>query len=208
MALGVVPGPRFPDAADELAPNLRNQTARYRVVSFDVTLTGLTMRWEQAIVYLVGALMFIGAAASVFQLYGAAHCRWLDSDGAVARRRPARAQGAVPRLETARGGPVSDFTFSCPLRFRSLPAYAGHGTFRKAGYIKFKRVVGAGGVYFAQTVLRETCNVEDSGSSLRFDHRGDSFHEHSGCAIRRRRARGRFQRRARRRFQRCAMGGA
>ena len=72
MALGVVPGPRFPDAADELAPNLRNQTARYRVMSFDVTLTGLTMRWEQALVYIVGALMFIGVAASVFQLYGAA----------------------------------------------------------------------------------------------------------------------------------------
>ena len=31
-----------------------------------------TMRWEQAIVYAVGALMLIGVAASVFQLYGAA----------------------------------------------------------------------------------------------------------------------------------------
>jgi hypothetical protein len=30
------------------------------------------MRWEQAIVYAVGALLLIGAAASVFQLYGAA----------------------------------------------------------------------------------------------------------------------------------------
>ena len=30
------------------------------------------MRWEQAIVYTVGALMLIGVAASVFQLYGAA----------------------------------------------------------------------------------------------------------------------------------------
>jgi hypothetical protein len=30
------------------------------------------MRWGQAIVYAVGALMFIGAAASVFQLHGAA----------------------------------------------------------------------------------------------------------------------------------------
>lgn len=30
------------------------------------------MRWEQAVVYAVGALLFIGAAASVFQLYGAA----------------------------------------------------------------------------------------------------------------------------------------
>jgi hypothetical protein len=32
----------------------------------------LTMRWDQAIVYAVGALMVIGVAASVFQLYGAA----------------------------------------------------------------------------------------------------------------------------------------
>jgi hypothetical protein len=31
-----------------------------------------TMRWEQAIVYTVGALMLIGVGASVFQLYGAA----------------------------------------------------------------------------------------------------------------------------------------
>jgi hypothetical protein len=30
------------------------------------------MRWEQAIVYAVGALMLVGVAASVFQLYGAA----------------------------------------------------------------------------------------------------------------------------------------
>jgi hypothetical protein len=30
------------------------------------------MRWEQAIVYAVGALMVIGAAASVFQMHGAA----------------------------------------------------------------------------------------------------------------------------------------
>ena len=30
------------------------------------------MRWEQAVVYTVGALMLIGVAASVFQLYGAA----------------------------------------------------------------------------------------------------------------------------------------
>jgi hypothetical protein len=30
------------------------------------------MRWEQAIVYTVGALMVIGVAASVFNLYGAA----------------------------------------------------------------------------------------------------------------------------------------
>ena len=30
------------------------------------------MRWEQAIVYAVGALMLIGVAASIFQLYGAA----------------------------------------------------------------------------------------------------------------------------------------
>ena len=34
--------------------------------------TDLTMRWEQAIVYTVGALMVIGVAASVFNLYGAA----------------------------------------------------------------------------------------------------------------------------------------
>jgi hypothetical protein len=32
----------------------------------------LTMRWEQAVIYTVGALMLIGVAASVFQLYGAA----------------------------------------------------------------------------------------------------------------------------------------
>jgi hypothetical protein len=31
-----------------------------------------TMRWEQAIVYSIGALMVIGVAASVFHLYGAA----------------------------------------------------------------------------------------------------------------------------------------
>jgi hypothetical protein len=31
-----------------------------------------TMRWEQAIVYAVGALMLIGVAGSVIQLYGAA----------------------------------------------------------------------------------------------------------------------------------------
>jgi hypothetical protein len=30
------------------------------------------MRWEQAIVYTVGALMVIGVASSVFQLHGAA----------------------------------------------------------------------------------------------------------------------------------------
>ena len=30
------------------------------------------MRWEQAIVYMVGALMLIGVAASIFELYGAA----------------------------------------------------------------------------------------------------------------------------------------
>jgi hypothetical protein len=30
------------------------------------------MRWEQAIVYTVGALMVIGVAASVFNLYGTA----------------------------------------------------------------------------------------------------------------------------------------
>ena len=30
------------------------------------------MRWEQAVVYTVGALLIIGVAASVFQLYGAA----------------------------------------------------------------------------------------------------------------------------------------
>ena len=30
------------------------------------------MRWEQAIVYAVGALLVVGAAASVFQLYGTA----------------------------------------------------------------------------------------------------------------------------------------
>ena len=30
------------------------------------------MRWEQAVVYTVGALLFIGVAASVFNLYGAA----------------------------------------------------------------------------------------------------------------------------------------
>ena len=30
------------------------------------------MRWEQAIVYAVGALMLVGVAASIFQLYGAA----------------------------------------------------------------------------------------------------------------------------------------
>jgi hypothetical protein len=29
-----------------------------------------TMRWEQAIVYAVGALMLIGVASSVFHLYG------------------------------------------------------------------------------------------------------------------------------------------
>jgi hypothetical protein len=33
---------------------------------------GAAMRWEQAIVYAVGALMVLGVAASVFQLYGAA----------------------------------------------------------------------------------------------------------------------------------------
>ena len=33
---------------------------------------GDTMRWEHVVIYAVGALMFIGAAASVFQLYGAA----------------------------------------------------------------------------------------------------------------------------------------
>ena len=31
-----------------------------------------TMRWEQALVYAIGALMVIGVAGSVFQLYGAA----------------------------------------------------------------------------------------------------------------------------------------
>ena len=31
-----------------------------------------TMRWEQALVYAVGALLFIGAASSVYQLHGAA----------------------------------------------------------------------------------------------------------------------------------------
>ena len=30
------------------------------------------MRWEQAVVYAVGALMLIGVATSAFQLYGAA----------------------------------------------------------------------------------------------------------------------------------------
>jgi hypothetical protein len=40
---------------------------QYAAISVD-----LTMRWEQAIVYAVGALLLIGAAASVFQLYGAA----------------------------------------------------------------------------------------------------------------------------------------
>jgi hypothetical protein len=30
------------------------------------------MRWEQAIIYAVGALLFIGGAVSVFQFYGAA----------------------------------------------------------------------------------------------------------------------------------------
>ena len=30
------------------------------------------MRWEHVVIYAVGALMFIGVAASVFQLYGAA----------------------------------------------------------------------------------------------------------------------------------------
>ena len=30
------------------------------------------MRWEQAVIYAAGALMFIGATASVFPLYGAA----------------------------------------------------------------------------------------------------------------------------------------
>jgi uncharacterized protein (DUF58 family) len=30
------------------------------------------MRWEQAIVYAVGALLVVGAATSVFQLYGTA----------------------------------------------------------------------------------------------------------------------------------------
>lgn len=30
------------------------------------------MRWEQVVIYAVGALMVIGAAGSVFQLYGAA----------------------------------------------------------------------------------------------------------------------------------------
>jgi len=30
------------------------------------------MRWEQAIVYAIGALMFIGVATSGFQLYGLA----------------------------------------------------------------------------------------------------------------------------------------
>jgi hypothetical protein len=42
-------------------------------VFFDATLNGFsTMRWEQAVVYTVGALLIIGVAASVFQLYGAA----------------------------------------------------------------------------------------------------------------------------------------
>jgi hypothetical protein len=31
-----------------------------------------TMRWEQAVIYAVGALMLVGVAGSVFQLYGAA----------------------------------------------------------------------------------------------------------------------------------------
>lgn len=30
------------------------------------------MRWEQAIVYTVGALMVVGAASSVFQMHGTA----------------------------------------------------------------------------------------------------------------------------------------
>ena len=30
------------------------------------------MRWEQVVIYVVGALMVIGVATSVFQLYGAA----------------------------------------------------------------------------------------------------------------------------------------
>ena len=33
---------------------------------------GDAMRWEQVVIYAVGALMVIGVAASVFQLYGAA----------------------------------------------------------------------------------------------------------------------------------------
>jgi len=35
-------------------------------------ICGDTMRWEQVVIYAVGALMVIGVAASVFQLYGAA----------------------------------------------------------------------------------------------------------------------------------------
>ena len=91
---------------------LRNQTARYRVVSFDVTLTGLTMRWEQAIVYAVGALMFHRRGGVRFPAVWCGTCCRLDPDGAVAQATArTRAQGAVPRLETARGRPVSDFTF-------------------------------------------------------------------------------------------------
>ena len=30
------------------------------------------MRWDQAVVYALGALLIVGVAASIFQLYGAA----------------------------------------------------------------------------------------------------------------------------------------
>ena len=43
-----------------------------RSLSDAVSSMDSAMRWEQAIVYAVGALMVIGAAASVFQPHGAA----------------------------------------------------------------------------------------------------------------------------------------
>ena len=76
-----------------------------------------TMRWEQALIYTVGALLFIGAAAFRFSAAWRGHCRWLHFDGAVARRRPAWAQGALSRCKTARGRAVG--------RYPLVPAKAG-----------------------------------------------------------------------------------
>ena len=66
------------------------------------------MRWEQAIVYAVGALMVIGAAASVFQLHGAAlvvGCILMVmslADG------PRGLKSSAARREAARGGAVGN----------------------------------------------------------------------------------------------------
>ena len=40
--------------------------------SVSLSMDPSAMRWEQALVYAVGALLFIGAASSVFQPHGAA----------------------------------------------------------------------------------------------------------------------------------------